>query len=238
MSRLDAEQAETLRSLLSCVRPRIETGYENMLVTRLAAERIERVGRVDAQELLRDWGPRLRDECLARFGESKEGLVAFFGETRDDLIRRDREAWLRLNAVYPFVREAFERSLNDADFYIVTTKQRRFVREIMEFNGLRCPPDDLVFDLDSEIRGKANVLRHILEQSKGETTLHFVEDRLETLRTVADTEGLGSVRLYLADWGYNLEEERRSCESDSRIELLRPEGFARLATMFTGQHWP
>lgn len=222
-----------MRKLLSSVRPRIETGYENMLVTRLAIERMESSGRVDSGDILTGWGPRLRDECLERFGETKEELIAFYGETRDALIRENRTAWLELNSVYPFVRQAFETSLNRADFYIVTTKQRRFVREIMEYNGLRCPPDSWIFDLDSDIKGKANVLRHILQQGQGEgTTIHFVEDRFETLRTVADTEGLESVKLYLADWGYNLEHERRECEKSGRVELLRPQYFVQLASMF------
>ena len=225
--------------MLSAVRPRIETGYENMLVTRLAIERMASSGRFDSEAVLAEWGERLRDDCLARFGETREDLIAYYGETRDALIRENRTAWLELNSVYPFVKKAFEESLNHADFYIITTKQRRFVREIMEYNGLRCPADNLIFDLDSDIKGKANVLRHILQQASGERTIHFVEDRFETLRTVAGTKDLQSVRLYLVDWGYNLEQERRQCEEHDRMTLLRPSDFANLASTFaTSRQFP
>ena len=230
---MDEHQSAELRTLLSSVRPRIETGYENMLVARLVLERMRSAGRVDSDDILAKWGPQMRDECLASFKETTEELIAFYGETRDALIRENRTAWLELNAVYPFVRQAFETSLNHADFYIITTKQRRFVREIMDYYGLRCPPDSWIFDLDSDIRGKANVLRHLLERDQAEgTVIHFVEDRFETLRTVADTEGLEAVRLYLVDWGYNLEHERRTCEQSDRVKLLRPQDFAQLAATF------
>jgi phosphoglycolate phosphatase-like HAD superfamily hydrolase len=222
-----------LRKSLSAVRPSIETGYENMLVVRLATEQLKVTQDVTPEDILCLWSPRYRDETMATIEENREALIDFFGATRDGLIAKDRDAWLALNEVYPAVKTAFLQYLNSAEYYIVTTKQSRFIDAIMRNNGLSPPPLDRVFDLDNPIKGKPNVLKHLISTLGEDTTIHFVEDRFETLEAVERTSGLENVRLYLVDWGYNTEIQRLLCGSSSRITLLTPADFLQLTKTLT-----
>ena len=147
--------------------------------------------------------------------------------------------------------------------FIVTTKQGRFVREILESNGIylintegasnskRWPhgyssslaASSNLFDLDNAYGSKINVLLELTKRLEAArltpaaaaeakeaavecmmdavgcddtvegiedvpTTIHFVEDRYETLQGVIQYNAdhaneLGHVKLYLAEWGYN-----------------------------------
>lgn len=106
-----------------------------------------------------------------------------------------------------------------------------------------------IFDLENIYGSKLNVLKELLHQhSEGSNsaesvtypTLHFVEDRYETLinikkqreearrRSKNGTTILDHLRLYLVDWGYNTEKQRTLSESDPDITLLSPDQFLQL----------
>jgi hypothetical protein len=54
-----------------------------------------------------------------------------------------------------------------------------------------------------------------------------VEDRLKTLQLVEQQADLESVRLFLADWGYNTATERENAERNPRIQLLSLSQFGQ-----------
>lgn len=217
--RLPADQVPEVQRVLSALRPHIETGYENMLLVRLAADALSASasGSVQPELLLKQWSAQRRESMLQELGESREALIGFFGLTRDRLIAEDGARWLALNRVYPQVRASLL-GLRPEDYCIVTTKQRRFVEAIMGGCGLAMPRPDNVFDLDGPIRGKPSVLRHLLDA--GAEGVAFVEDRFETLLAVAETEGLERIELFLVDWGYNTPEQRAACRLHPRIRLI------------------
>ena len=241
----DEDTFKEVSRLISALRPIIETGYENMLLVRLALEQMQKNKEgllpLKEEELLRLWSAEGRDALTLRFNANKEELISFFGHTRDELIAQDANKWLALNRVYAPVKDAILTHFNPSssssssysssssssssssafpsDYFIITTKQKRFVESILQFNGIPPPPDDRIFDLDHVIKGKTNVLRHLLEQHSS-TTIHFVEDRFETLEAVVATPGLERVELYLVDWGYNTAEQRAKAASHPRISLL------------------
>ena len=57
------------------------------------------------------------------------------------------------------------------------------------------------------------------------TTIHFVEDRLETLLRVESEPALENVKLHYADWGYGTEEHLAVAKSDPHIEVLSLDQF-------------
>ena len=59
------------------------------------------------------------------------------------------------------------------------------------------------------------------------STLHFVEDRLATLRKVVQDGRLADWNLYLVDWGYNTPEERAQAAAEG-IRVISTEQFAKL----------
>ena len=91
-----------------------------------------------------------------------------------------------------------------------------------------------VFDLENVFGSKANVLKHLLEENfqDPEVVIHFVEDRFETLLNIAklrDTKeeysSLRRVQLYLVDWGYNTEDQRRQlAKSNSHANSISESG--------------
>jgi hypothetical protein len=56
-------------------------------------------GNIDVLSLKKRWSPVYRDQLIAKYGTSKEELVAFFGKVRDDLINENLDAWVSLNQV-------------------------------------------------------------------------------------------------------------------------------------------
>ena len=88
-----------------------------------------------------------------------------------------------------------------------------------------------IFDLENIYGSKPNVLvelvRRLSEQDgkDDKATIHFVEDRFETLVKIVKLRReerdryalLDRVRLYLVDWGYNTEEQRQQVSHNSHM---------------------
>lgn len=233
-----------LRDAISILRPVVETGFENMLLCRVLIEQYEQNGAFDVAKLTNIWNANYRDELLSKFAASKSDMIRAFGEMRDVLIAKDLPAWIAMNKLYggpARVLQAMSKGLSMEDLFIVTTKQERFVREILSANGITPPPTDKIFDLDSGLGPKPKVLEHILSRYSYAATsatsalapeIHFVEDRMETLLAVAQVPGLqeSNVRLYLVDWGYNTAAQREEAKRHSRIQLINEDDFVALVS--------
>jgi phosphoglycolate phosphatase-like HAD superfamily hydrolase len=201
------------------LRPVIETGWEMPLLLRAIA-----LG-IDDEEVLRNW-PAIARDLVAQENLEKKALSRQLDGIRDEWIAEDLEGWLDLHRFYPGVIDRLS-SLLDSDtlLYIVTTKESRFVKRLLQKVGIDFP-DGQLFGKEVN-QPKYVTLRGILEDtgtSPGD--LWFVEDRLEALALVRQQQDLGEVGLYLADWGYNTASVRDSLSSDSRIRLLSLERFA------------
>lgn len=84
------------------IRPVIETGFENVLLARLALEASPSfVDDEFVKPVLKDW-PSIRDSIMTEWGVSKERLVEVFGETRDQWIASDVESWISSNRMYVY----------------------------------------------------------------------------------------------------------------------------------------
>jgi len=129
------------------------------------------------------------------------------------------------------------------DYDIVTTKNARFVKAILESNNISSPTPYRLYDLERLTSGekpfgnKMNVLKSItndysIKNNNKLPIIHFVEDRYETLLSVASNKELEHVNLYLADWGYNTIENRKETELHPRIKLLNPNLFEILLSKF------
>jgi phosphoglycolate phosphatase-like HAD superfamily hydrolase len=110
------------------------------------------------------------------------------------------------------------------DWVIVTTKEGRFVRSLLQQQGIELHENQL---FGKEVkRPKHQTLREFLEPTPNRP-IHFVEDRLNTLYSVAEQPDLPTVTLYLADWGYNTEPMRAEARRDSRLTLIDLETFCQ-----------
>jgi phosphoglycolate phosphatase-like HAD superfamily hydrolase len=151
---------------------------------------------------------------------------------RDQWIESDLESWL---ALHQFYQPAIDRlaSLLDSDFlvYIITTKESRFVKQLLQKVAINFPAARLI---GKEIKQpKYLTIQQILaDLLESPANLWFVEDRLDALELVQQQADLNDVGLYLADWGYNTAQMRQKVAQDTRIKLL---SLSQFAADFT--HW-
>ena len=212
---------ENLASSFYKLRPVIETGWEMPILLRAL------VLGIGETEILADWKSTSL-KLLESEGLEKQNVVQKLDGVRDSWIKNDLDEWLALHRFYPGVIERLEKIVNsDVEFYIVTTKEGRFVKQLLQQQGITLPADRII-GKESK-RPKYETLRIIRDrhQASSEINIFFVEDRLKALQQVTQQSDLNSVSLFLADWGYNLERERAIASQDSRIKLLSLEQFSQ-----------
>jgi len=179
-------------------RPIIETGYEAILTVRL----------LYLQESL-DSICSNRGESFTKLMQSRgltiEQLKTLFGQTRDAWIARDPIHWTTINRLYKGIAEKLQHLDPQTPWYIVTTKQERFVKIILDAHGIALP-ESAIYGLDCNL-SKAQVLEQLLIRHP-HCACHFVEDRLPTLLAIKDNTALTKVNLMFALWGYNTPEDK------------------------------
>jgi phosphoglycolate phosphatase-like HAD superfamily hydrolase len=190
------------------LRPGLETGYQSILLARLLRDGVE----LTAESAV---------AATAAVPHDRDELVRLFGATRDAWIAGDLPGWLAAHRFYPGALDFLRRSQACARVVVITTKQTRFAQALLE--GVLAP--EAVFGLET-----GDKVGTLCELRKEDADVHFVEDRLDTLLRVADCPDLGSVHLYLVDWGYNTSAQRREAGQHPRIQVLTRD-FAALASL-------
>lgn len=207
-----------LLAAMRAVRPVVETGYENVLLARALLQRGEGAA-ADAfvAATVNGGWPDTRDALQEEWGTDREALVEAFGSVRDDWIASDVEGWVAANRMFPGVVDAL--NFAAADVYIITTKQTRFARLLLESAGVHGIADDRIYGYGSGT--KISVLKRIvaMPRSAGRKVV-FVEDRYETLEAVSISMLGQPLELLLATWGYNTEGARRTATNHPFIDLL------------------
>lgn len=206
------------------LRPVVESGWEMPLVIQAL---LAGVNDADIREHWPALAPKLLD------GRASAEIGAELDRVRDELIAADLGGWLARHRFYPGVVERL-RTLagGPTRVVIITTKEGRFVRELLARQGLDFPAE-AIFGKESR-RPKADVLRALKGSGGPGPCAWFVEDRLQTLEAVAAQSDLDDVRLFLAGWGYNFASERARARSTGRVTLLSLEDFTRHFSRWPG----
>lgn len=181
------------------IRPAIETGYEAVLVMRLLFE-----GN-GVEHILQHFSSAIQ-QIAAKYQLDIEQLKQVFGDTRDHWINHSAEEWRSMNPLFPGVTEKLRRLSGRGTWYVVTTKQERFVAEILNYHQIQIPSQH-IYGLDRKM-SKAETLLKLQHRHPGQPIV-FVEDRLAALLSVMTDRRLSGIKLFLADWGYNTDEDRR-----------------------------
>lgn len=193
------------------LRPQLEAGYEAILFMRLLQQG-ESVESIQANMA----------SFMAELGTDAAPLKQLFGQTRDQWIERARDEWITMNPLFSGIAEKLQ-NLNGQSWYIVTTKQERFVEQILQANQVDLPID--IYGLDRKM-DKQLVLQELLEKHGGKT-IRLIEDRLPTLLGVLGNEKLSAVELQLVDWGYNTELDRSNARTQG-IKVIGLSEFLQL----------
>jgi phosphoglycolate phosphatase-like HAD superfamily hydrolase len=196
-------------SLFRDVRPIMETGYEAAIIVRLLQE-----GR-SAETLLSDFSDSM-SQVLRRDELDIDELKVLFGETRDNWIAEELDHWITMNPLFEGIAEKL-RSIDPTNCYIITTKQERFVKYIFEANAISLL-DEHIFGLDRKLT-KQNILLNITRAHPNSDVI-FVEDRLPTLTKTLGDDRLDKVKLYLANWGYNTDQDKSLARDNPKISTI------------------
>ncbi|KAI7843756.1 hypothetical protein COHA_002654 [Chlorella ohadii] len=226
----DAERQRVMAGMRA-TRPRLVKGFEAMVMARLILEDGSNV-----QRILSDWDAVL-PATLAAWGEADERLAAAFEAHRAALMSGAAQRWQELNPlVHGRVYEGVGEALRECPypFYIASSKAaHRLVSLLRSQLGLELDEQSprLFASLIPPNERKIAALRTVMERPVAEgATLHFVDDRYETLHAVAEQapDLLQRWKLYLADWGYNTAEERAAAARLPGVRLLSRPQFVEL----------
>ncbi|KAI3741317.1 hypothetical protein L1987_58989 [Smallanthus sonchifolius] len=227
---VDSSMEDWIVDQMHTVRPVVETGYENLLLVRLLLEiKITSLQKssvakgLTIEGIMENWS-NIKPVIMEEWNENRDELIDLFGKVRDDWLENDLATWIGANRFYPGVPDALK--FASSQLYIVTTKQGRFADALLrELAGVIIPPER-IYALGSG--PKVEVLKMLQKQPEHQgLTLHFVEDRLATLKNVIKEPELDGWNLYLVDWGYNTEKEREEAANYSRIHLLQLSDFTK-----------
>ncbi|GBF99414.1 hypothetical protein Rsub_12246 [Raphidocelis subcapitata] len=218
-----AAKEAVLQGLREC-RPVLVRGYESMVMARLL---VERPGA--AAGILGGW-EELLPATLEAWGEDWLTLQRSFEEHRAGWLDRDRAGWLACNTPYPGVFEAL--AACEAPFYIASSKAAHRVAALATgVLGVPLAQDSprLFCSLLPPNEKKVEALRAIEQRPVCEgARLHFVDDRLETLKAAVEAGLAGRWGLYLADWGYCTEEEKAEAAALPGVRRLALRDFLEL----------
>ena len=193
------------------LRPVVETGWEMPLVLHALESGLSE------DDILRDWS-NLATGLLQKSNMDAKSIGAMVDRTRDQWIVEDFADWLSYQTFYPGMIE-FLKSCDR--FVIISTKEGRFIRALLQPCGIELQ-DDQLYGKERQ-QPKHEILRTLKPDYSHIT---FIEDRFKTLQTVAKQPDLGDIDLLLADWGYNLESEREAARKSDRIQLVSLTEFA------------
>ncbi|MGD1855112.1 MAG: HAD family hydrolase [Leptolyngbyaceae cyanobacterium] len=145
------------------LRPVIETGWEMpMLLRALIA------GKTDA-EIVAGW-PEMALPFLDEANLERSEAAKILDGERDRWIATDLDNWLAQHRFYPNMLAVLQNSLEKRPTYIVSTKEGRFIQQLLKQSGVAMPPDKI---LGKEVkRPKYETLRlltarHMVQEGAG-----------------------------------------------------------------------
>jgi len=202
------------------LRPVIETGWEMPVLIKALIDEFP------DEKILQEWVTIAPQILLDDKLQARE-IGAKLDNVRDEWITTDLDGWLSLHRFYPGVIEKIKLTVaNAVKLYIVTTKERRFVQQLLQQEGVNLP-SAAIFGKEVK-RPKYEILKELIQTADEKiANVWFVEDRLKTLQLVQQQTDLEDVKLFLADWGYNTQAERETAQNDPRIQLLSLSQFAK-----------
>ncbi|MDJ0732418.1 MAG: HAD hydrolase-like protein [Crocosphaera sp.] len=202
------------------LRPVIETGWEMPILLRALVLEYKK------ENIERNWH-NICSEIVEKENLNKQQVMTALDGVRDDWIKTNLETWLSLHEFYPGVLEKLGQILDSSPLlYIVTTKEGRFVKQLLKQQNLSFPENHI---FGKEVKQpKYETLRQILKNNQeSPNNLWFIEDLLRTLNKVKSQPDLTEVNLLLADWGYNTPKTHQIVKQDSTINLLSLDTFSQ-----------
>jgi len=199
------------------LRPVIETGWEMPVLLRAILKGFSET------QILAEW-PSIRDRIVSEEDLNQKNLAQQVDGVRDYWITEDLKNWLALHEFYPGVIAQLQSLLSqNLEIVIISTKESRFIQALLTDAGVDLPRAR-IYGKDCR-RPKFATLKLLKPQVPG--PIWFVEDRLAALEQVQQQQDLADVGLFLGEWGYNTERDRKQTIQNQSIHPLKLEQFCQ-----------
>lgn len=224
---LDETPPSALASTFVRLRPVLEHGWEFPVLVLAILDGIPEA------TIWESFQTSCRERLLEKYRATPKQLAARFDAVRDGAIRRDLDGWLAGQALYPGMADRLRAMLQSHVLvYVVTTKEARFAHKLLETHGVTVPTERIWGK--ERARPKAELLRVLAAAHEIPfRDIWFVEDRLQTIRTVQQEADLAAIGLFLALWGYIMPRDRDAAAHDGRIVPLSLDRFCREFSAWT-----
>ena len=151
-----------------------------------------------------------------------EKFRKLFYSERARFYRDEPEMWLALNPFFPGMAEFIQSFQPKERLYIITTKLKENAEAIIEGANLGFIREN-IYSADPELSKTEIIERLIQKYQINPVVFHFIEDQVDTLIKCKST----GVNLYLAQWGYNNDEQVRNAK-DENIRVLSLNDFLEI----------
>lgn len=166
-------------------------------------------------QIIQDWDT-IAPALMQADGITDVQLTQTLAHVRDQWIESDRDDWMSYQPFYPGVTERLQQILSSSvDLFIITNRIQRFAQELLHVQGIHLP-EAQIFGKEGD-RQKYVVLQQLIQQS---SNIWFVEDHLRALQLTQQQADLASIKLFLADWGFNTQRVQALVQADATISLL------------------
>lgn len=165
-------------------RPFIRTGEDYVVLADLVTRGVEIAKQEDFDRELQS-NPA---DTLSHFRD-------LFYQTRRELMAHDFYHWMRLNPLYPGVKEPLKEAAQDPSIYILSTKVSDLIHKILLYHGIDWPEERILY---SHTISKKDMIGSVLS-SEGTAEATFLDDQLDHLRVAMEDKRISP---FLANWGY------------------------------------
>jgi len=165
------------------LRPFLRESEDNLVIQKLLDEGREPQSQEEFDAELKALGPGI----LARFKR-------LFEKARCYLLATDRRFWLSLCPLYPFFKEKASFIFQKKELFILSTKKREFIQEILSGSGVNFDPARILYAAGQK---KLKVIAEFLQAIPASKAI-FLDDQLDHLKDNRDKR----ISVYLPRWGY------------------------------------
>jgi phosphoglycolate phosphatase-like HAD superfamily hydrolase len=153
-------------------------------------------------------------------GKDLSGYKKLLYKERDYLIEKNKDMWLSLNPLFD-IRGFFSESRAFSKVLILTTKKKKYVIEILNFNNIDFPEENIFYTKPGD--KIENLLSLIKDSNVSHDECIFVEDQVDYL---IKAKKLG-IRVFLVGWSYASEGQKEEARQNG-IPIIDYDDFKDL----------
>ncbi len=156
-------------------------------------------------------------------GKEKMNLYTeLFYRARDYLLDTKFTYWLKLNALFPHVKEPLKMVADKENIHILSTKKAMYNEKILKFNGIDFPMERIHYSSNAD---KLAFMRTFLNNNPVYSKAILIDDQIDNIKGNRDTQ----IDTYLALWGFI---DKKWLAEYPEVKKIDAKGFVKLLLGF------